>query len=491
MARWLPVPRRWLMWISLGLFLRLLFIVFPRPVDDDTWDYLELGRNLLQHGIYGMGVAPNISQSLFRLPGYPLFLATCEAIFGHLLHGAWFNAVFVIQAFADLAAGVLLAAFARRDLSPRAAEITLALAMLCPFTAAYAGIAMTECLSVFAVALALYASSRALGSELRGARDSWALLLAGLAAALGMLLRPDGVVLFAVLAAGLFGYTFRVHAARAGTRSAVRRAVVATGFFLAAALLPMSPWTIRNWTAFHVFQPLAPRHLEDPGERANLGFYRWLRTWSEEYVTTADVFWAVGTDPIDFDHLPPRAIDSPEERAQTLQLISEYNLKKSISAELDQRFAALAEERIRANPLRYYIELPLVRVTDMIFRPRTEEFYLDVYWWQWSNHPSQTMWATLLGVINLFYVVCAVWAFARGRVPWAWILGGYLLLRCLLLGTMENPEPRYTIMCFPIFIIATAAALGRTVKTKTMTEPLQTDSRALADESTSFHRLVR
>ncbi len=26
---------------------------FPAPVDDDTWDYLELGHNLLHHGIYG------------------------------------------------------------------------------------------------------------------------------------------------------------------------------------------------------------------------------------------------------------------------------------------------------------------------------------------------------------------------------------------------------------------------------------------------------
>jgi hypothetical protein len=33
-------------------------------------------------------------------------------------------------------------------------------------------------------------------------------------------------------------------------------------------------------------------------------------------------------------------------------------------------------------------------------------------------------------------------------------------LRCLLLGTMENPEPRYTIQMFPIFIIAAAAAFS-------------------------------
>jgi hypothetical protein len=37
-------------------------------------------------------------------------------------------------------------------------------------------------------------------------------------------------------------------------------------------------WTLRNWIQFRVFQPLAPRYLNDPGERYNAGFYRWLRT---------------------------------------------------------------------------------------------------------------------------------------------------------------------------------------------------------------------
>jgi len=41
-----------------------------------------------------------------------------------------------------------------------------------------------------------------------------------------------------------------------------------------------------------------------------------------------------------------------------------------------------------------------------------------------------------------------------------WILGGYVVLRCLLLATMENPEPRYSLECFPILIVAAGAALS-------------------------------
>jgi hypothetical protein len=85
---------------------------------------------------------------------------------------------------------------------------------------------------------------------------------------------------------------------------------------------------------------------------------------------------------------------------------------------------------------------------------------MDVYWWRWSEHPGQTILAVLLGLINLGYVGLAAWAFLRGRVPWAAMLGGYLVLRCLLLSTMENPEPRYTLECFPILIVAAAATLA-------------------------------
>ena len=461
-----PSRKRLLLWIAAGLLLRfILVIVFPRPGDDDTSDYLELGHNLLHRGIYGFANGGVLVPSLFRLPGYPLFLATMELLFARFGQAVWLNAVYTVQALADLGAGVLLAVFARQALNRRAAEWVLALAMLCPFTAAYAGIAMTECLTVFAISLGIYAAGRALAAAQAGTRDNWALVLAGCAAAMAMLLRPDGAVLTLVLGAGLFWYIARTGAASPslGVAQRLRSAAASTALFSVIALLPLVPWTVRNWQTFHIFQPLPPRFQSLPGERGNVGFYRWLRTWSVEFVTTADVFWNVGNDSIDLDSLPSSAFDSPAQKQKTVALIDEYNRTNSISAELDDRFAALAAERIHAHPLRYYVVVPALRVADMMFRPRTLEFYLDVYWWRWSAHPLGSIFAVALGLINLAYVALALWGFARGRVPCAWMLGGYLLLRCLTLGTMENPEPRYTIECFPILFVAAGAAIaGRT-----------------------------
>lgn len=462
--RW---PRRWLLWIAAGLLLRLLFIVFPRPFDDDTNDYLELGHNLLHHGIYGMTDGASIAPSLYRLPGYPVFLATFEQLFSRIWPHTWWNAVFLTQTFADLAACLLLASFARRHISPGAAEIALALAALCPFTAVYCGVALTESLSIFAVALGVYAAGRAICAEIAGQRDLPALALAGCASALAMLLRPDGLVLFVAIAGSLFWYVVRRPAtvasdalvATQSSRHALRRALVATSFFCVVALLPLVPWTLRNWVTFRVFQPLAPRYA-GPDEFSIAGARRWLRTWTVEYVSTATVCWNFPGDTIDISDLPPRAFDSPEQHAQTIALINEYNQVKSLTPHLEAAFTTLANERIRAHPFRYYVTLPLLRIADMLFRPRTEAIYLDVFWWRWRDHPGQTLISILLGLINLFYVAAALLTFLRRQAPLPLLLGGFVVLRCLLLGIMENPEPRYTLVLFPVFIVAAATVLS-------------------------------
>ncbi|MGA2251356.1 hypothetical protein [Terracidiphilus sp.] len=448
---WFTRSRRIWLWIALGLALRLLLIWFPRPSDDDTTDYLALGHNLLHYGVYGQGTPDDLAPTLFRLPGYPILLGLFESAFAT----SWQTVLLVTQAATDILSGLLLASFARRYLNPRAGEIALALAMLCPFTAAFAGIALTESFSVFALALGIYATGRVLAENETSRIRIGFLLLAAASSAFAMLLRPDGILQFIALAAGILWYT-----ARPVSFQAIRRAIAPSVIYAAVALAPIAIWTLRNWQTFHVFQPLAPRHLNDPGERFNKGFYDWLRTWSTEFITTANVFWNVGSESIDMDDIPARAFDSPAQRQRTQALIREYNQTHSISADLDNRFEALARERIHNHPVQCLVGVPVLRVFDMLLRPRTLEFDLEVDWWSWNRHPGQTIAAIALGLINLAFVLAAIWGFMQRRVPLAWMLGGYLVMRCLLLSTMENPEPRYTIQMFPIFIVAAAAAFA-------------------------------
>ncbi len=437
--------RRLTLWLTAGVILRGLLMVFPRAKDDDTDAYLELGRNLLHHHVYGFiddGVA---SPALFRLPGYPIFLA--------LLDGRM-NLIFLVQSALELAGCVMLALFLRRYLSARAGLTALALSATCFFTAAYATCALTESLSIFAVAAAIYALGELLAKPDAFALAGWfrRLLPVAATAMLAMVLRPDGALLTISLAVALVVYGIR----RAGAMPALRTACL----FGLLACIPLVPWTIRNAVTFHVFQPLAPRHVNDPGERVNLGFYRWLRTWSVDFETTGLVFWKVGTETIDMRDIPPRAFDSPAQQAETAASIAAYNQKKDVTPELDAHFAALAQTRIESRPLRYFVWVPLLRIADMWLRPRTEGLDIGMSWWKWSDDPRECAAALALALLNLFYVGAAMCGAFR-RPPLAVFLFTYLLLRCLLLGTLENPEPRYSLEAYPIVFVLGACFLSR------------------------------
>ena len=46
-------------------------------------------------------------------------------------------------------------------------------------------------------------------------------------------------------------------------------------------------------------------------------------------------------------------------------------------------------------------------------------------------------------------------------IAWSGLLGLFVVLRTAFLGTLENPEPRYTLEMYPIIIVFAAAALIR------------------------------
>jgi hypothetical protein len=165
---------------------------------------------------------------------------------------------------------------------------------------------------------------------------------------------------------------------------------------------------------------------------------------------------------IDAEKLPSRAFDSAPQREQTVQLISDYNDALRVTPELDARFAELAAVRIHAAPLRYYVWLPLLRITDMWLRPRTELLPSDPRWWEFNDDPWPSTLAVAMGAINFLYVIAAIAGLARKRyLPHLGFLLTFVVLRSAFLGTLENPEPRYTLECYPVVILMASALFLR------------------------------
>src|SRR5205807_3502296 len=121
----------------------------------------------------------------------------------------------------------------------------------------------------------------------------------------------------------------------------------------AITVLPLVPWTIRNWHVFHRFQPLAPRYANEEGEFVPMGFNRWVKTWIADYTSVEEIYWSVPGSAIDVTKLPARAFDSLPQQTETAAAIDDYNNALHVSPELDAKFEVLAAQRIGAHRLRY------------------------------------------------------------------------------------------------------------------------------------------
>jgi len=449
-----------------ALALRLLFVFrFPAIVDDSRL-YADIARNWLQHGIYGISNSGQVMPTLSRLPGYPGFLAAVFAIFG----SNNFHAVLLTQVLFDLGTCFIVADIARRMFSERASKAAFLLAALCPFLANYAGAALTEALEIFFTALALdlaLCGLAALDYDIDiDPHPTWTTWLGcGLSIGACILLRPDGGILFAAIGGYLFFLLLRRIFAGQTSRSGSPPRLVSlfrAGVILTiATFAPLVPWTLRNLHTMHRFQPLAPRYANDADENVVPGFNRWTKTWMAEYTSVQEIYWKLPEETIDFTQLPDRAFDSPEQRQQTEQLFAEYNRDHDILGDLDARFAALAAVRIRSAPMRYYVWLPALRIADMWLRPRIELLPSDPRWWEFDDEVPWLVVSIVFGIINLAYVVAAAAGLLRAReVAGIGLFVLFVLLRSLFLGTLENPEPRYTLECYPVVIVLAAALLS-------------------------------
>jgi hypothetical protein len=394
-----------------------------------------------------------------RVPGYPAFLAAVIAVAGQSARAAM-----LAQAVVDLATCFVIALIAAR-LAPASSRqrVTLAglwLAALCPFTANYTAVVLTETLVIFLTALAILVllQTDAGGAQVTRAgsflANPW--LLAGIVVGFGTLVRPETpLVLFA---AGL------VLVAK-WWRPADWKKLIRAGLLMGLGLLiPLVPWAARNWRTLHDVQFLAPRYSELPGEYTPLGFTAWTNTWMWRYRDVYLTQWKVNEEEIAIDRLPAYAFDSQDEKERMADLLDEYNEALTIDPPLDQEFREIARERTERHPLRTYVKVPLLRTLTLWFTPRVELLPSSGHLWplreEWQDDRPDFLLTLGLSVVNVIYVALALagaWL-ARRRPGWA-LLILFCVVRTLFFAKfVETPEPRYVLECFPA-VIALAAQI--------------------------------
>ena len=448
-----------------GLALRLFFVL-KLPVSDsgDAPFYIELAWNWLKNGVYGAAVEGRLVPLDSRVPGYPAFLA---AIFS--IAGKSSRAVMLAQVFVDVATCFVIALIAAR-LAPepsrrRVAIAALWLAALCPFTANYTAVVLTETMVIFLTALAILlllegeARESDAVSSVTAMRGLSPWLLGGIVVGFGALVRPETPLLLAAI-----GLVLLTQWRRAADWKKLFRAgaLLAVGF-----LLPLLPWAARNWRSLHEVQLLTPRYLQMPDDFSPRGFDAWTATWLWKFGDVYRTLWQLNSGEISIDSMPPAAFDTPEERRRVEAMLNLYNYTLTLSHEQDDAFGELARERTARHPLRTYVTIPLLRSLVMWFTPRVEllpnSSPLHPVASEWEDDRGDFLFTLGMALVNAGYVALAMagaW-FIRGRSGVAFLIL-FLVIRTLFIaGFIETPEPRYVLECFPAIVALGAQAFGR------------------------------
>ena len=371
-----------------------LLVPVPARLDSDADQYSRIAVNLLSGS--GFAILPG-EATAGRAPGYPAFLAAVYWIAGL---NQWV-VVRLAQAALDAVTVVLVERLGRAMFGRGVALVAASLVALSPPLISSTTFVMSETLYTVALIAALLVFVRAVreGSVGRG----W---VAGALFGLGALIRPIGLLapVFAVIATVVLSDAVPVK-----LRLKIGAAV------LAATVLTVSPWTVRNALVFKAFIPVA----------LLFGHGLWIGTYS-----------------------PWDARFRGWDVSPTRELVGGLNNYRSKDGVLvDQRMRAAAVRNIAADPvgqLRFYVRklprmwTPTPGTADQVF---TSVFLMLLAWlWHFG-----TLTMGLLGVLG---------ARRTRHRPWALWLAILVVLWSLVHNVLE-PVPRYLLPVLPaIYLLA-------------------------------------
>jgi len=287
-----------------------------------------------------------------------------------------------------------------------------------------------------------------------------------------------------------------------------------------------------------VFQPIAPRFANMPGEFVPKGYMDWLRTWVDDVKYTEAMEYQLDLAPLHIERVPDFAFDSPAERDQVAELLARYNgtpitdklesqskatpnpqtgittkpgveqppvtdrsaddqdaeedsgseaddnddsekpsteetaqFTGEMTPEIDAGFAEIARARISRHPIRYYLLIPLKRVSSLWFDTHSQYYPFQGELFPLSDLNSdlkQQYWLPLFAALTVLYTMLGLagtlllWINRTSR-RWLLLIAVLIIPRLAFLAMLENPEPRYVVEFFGFVLALGSIALSELV----------------------------
>ena len=412
--------------LLLALTFRVVLAVrYSLPAGDEG-RYTTPAINMLASRGFSSDRHPPYAPSEHAVPLYPLFVAAVYKLFGK-------NnlAVRLAQSLLDLLTCLLLA-FVSFNLAPallRRSAAILSLATygcLSWFTLQWTRYVLTETLALFLTVLAVAVTIVALR------KGRWLWLVAGATCGLALLTRPDSLLLVAAFILFLI-----LQIVRRRTSAIVNLLL----FSLAVAVI-LAPWVLRNYVVLKKFQPLASEYGFAREGYMPTGYLQWIRTWltDETHFNAFDPAFLPGHS-FDPHELPDSVFDSKEEKEQVVQLLARSDQQGRFTPELDDKFRALANERIKRAPLRFFVWLPLKRIT-------------SIWLTGFATHNRFHRFLRILFVLPILILGALGFAFWARNPALTHLLLLIMLTRTVFLAYHYAPEARYIVEAYPAMIAA-------------------------------------
>lgn len=257
------------------LFRLLLVFLIPYPSYpakiDDAHVYEVMASNLLKGNGFSADESPPYRPTIWRTPGYPLFLAGIYAIFGRSP-----NLVRVIQALMDsinclLIYLICLLCFKKEKKPRKLAKTVYFIAALSPFTAFFVSMIYSEILTTFLLILSIFLFCWAMERK-----KQLYYFFSGLSVALSFLCRPAILIYPFILITAYFCLNINNG----------QRLLKSVAIYIFAISLVWLPWVYRNSVAFHRFVPLSVAS----------GAYIWVGSYppnryEKDFAADKDIFW--------------------------------------------------------------------------------------------------------------------------------------------------------------------------------------------------------